>query len=65
MSETDFGEVLLPQPDYPEDWECCNSECGDACVYQLYQQDKQAYDAQQARLKAFLATNAQKAEIAD
>ena len=41
----------LPEPVMPEDWECCGSECGDACVWQLYYRDKAAYDAQQAQLK--------------
>ena len=56
MSKTQvFNEVLLPRPDYPEDWECCGSECGDFCVYEIYQREKQAYDEQQKRHQAFLA----------
>ncbi len=38
---------LLPEPVAPEDWECCGSDCGDACVWELYYRDKAAYDAQQ------------------
>lgn len=52
MSETKpFNEVLLPKPDYPESWECCGSECGDFCVYEIYNREKQAYDEQQKRLE--------------
>ncbi len=47
-----LGEPLLPEPNYPEDWECCGSECGEMCVYQLYNDEKAAYDAQQKRLAA-------------
>lgn len=43
---------LLPEPVRPEDWECCGSECGDACIYQIYYREKAAYDAQQQALKA-------------
>lgn len=38
---------LLPEPVPPEDWECCNSECGDACIYEIYRREKAAYDQQQ------------------
>lgn len=55
MSETKpFNEVLLPKPEYPESWECCGSECGDFCVFEIYNQEKQAYDEQQKRYQAFL-----------
>ncbi|MDO4998541.1 MAG: oxidoreductase-like domain-containing protein [Neisseria sp.] len=47
-----LGETLLPEPTAPEDWECCGSECGDACIHTIYQTEKQAYQAQQKRLKA-------------
>lgn len=43
-------EELLIEPTPPEDWECCGSECGDYCVYEIYRREKQAYDAQQHRL---------------
>lgn len=42
---------LLPKPIPPEDWECCGSECGDYCVYEIYRREKQAYDEQQSTLK--------------
>lgn len=35
------------EPVRPEDWECCNSDCGDACVWQIYYRDKAQWDAQQ------------------
>ena len=54
MSQSDFNEILLPKPEYPEAWECCGSECGDYCVYEIYRRDKIDYDAQQKRLKEFL-----------
>ena len=40
-------EDLMPEPVRPEAWECCGSDCGDACVWELYYRDKAAYDAQQ------------------
>lgn len=49
MTET---EPLLPEPVPPEDWECCGSECGDACIFEIYARDKAAYEAQQRRLHA-------------
>lgn len=42
---------LLPEPVMPEDWECCGSDCGDVCVWNMYYRDKAAYDAQQLQLK--------------
>lgn len=30
---------LPPAPVTPEDWECCGSECGDACVFELYRRE--------------------------
>lgn len=47
-NETD--EVLLPKPEAPADWECCGSECGDACIQTIYLREKAAYEAQQKRL---------------
>ena len=36
----------LPEPPVPpEDWECCGSECGAACVYEIYRREKAAYEA--------------------
>lgn len=40
------------KPIMPEDWECCQSECGEACVYEIYRQQKMDYDAKIAQLKA-------------
>ena len=37
----------LVEPTPPEDWECCGSDCGDACVWALYYREKAAYDEQQ------------------
>lgn len=42
--------TLIEEPTPPEDWECCNSECGELCVYAIYRTQKQAYDEQQKRL---------------
>ena len=46
-----LSEPLLPEPVKPEDWECCGSDCGDACIQTIYFQEKAAYDAQQLRLR--------------
>ncbi|WP_373741205.1 hypothetical protein [Neisseria sp.] len=51
-SESNSDEPLLPEPVRPESWECCGSDCGDACIQTLYWQEKAAYDAQQKRLNA-------------
>lgn len=40
---------ILPEPIPPEDWECCNSECGELCVYAIYRTQKKAYEQQQAQ----------------
>lgn len=45
-------EDLMPEPVRPEAWECCGSDCGDACIQTIYYQEKAAYDAQQQRLRA-------------
>ncbi|MDO5059229.1 MAG: oxidoreductase-like domain-containing protein [Neisseria sp.] len=52
------AEDLLPEPVRPEDWECCGSECGDACIQTIYSNDKRAYDEQQRLWKAQLAEEA-------
>lgn len=46
------GERLIEEPTYPEDWECCNNGCDELCVYEIYRVQKQAYNEQQARIKA-------------
>lgn len=40
-------EDLLPEPVHPEEWECCGSECGEACIQTIYWKEKALYDAQQ------------------
>jgi hypothetical protein len=40
-------EDLMPEPVRPEAWECCGSECGDACIQTIYWNEKAKYDAQQ------------------
>ncbi|KLT72847.1 hypothetical protein PL75_05990 [Neisseria arctica] len=51
MTRTLKPEDLLPEPIRPEDWECCGSECGDACIQTIYWKEKAQYDAQQRLLK--------------
>lgn len=48
---------LLTPPVPPEDWECCNSDCGDACVWQIYYREKAAYEAMQAQLSTSSCNN--------
>lgn len=55
-------EDLLPEPVRPEDWECCGSECGDACIQTIYANDKRAYEEQQRLWKAQLAAEAAERE---
>ena len=40
-------EDLMPEPVRPEAWECCGSDCGDACIQTIYWNEKAKYDAQQ------------------
>ena len=40
-------EDLMPEPVRPEAWECCGSDCGDACIQTIYWNEKAEYDAQQ------------------
>ena len=40
-------EDLMPEPVRPEAWECCCSDCGDACIQTIYWNEKAKYDAQQ------------------
>lgn len=46
MMDTTRKPNLTP-PTPPEDWECCGSECGDACIHEIYRREKAEYDAQQ------------------
>ena len=48
---------LLTPPVPPEDWECCNSDCGDACVWQIYYREKAAYETIQAQLSTSSSNN--------
>ena len=50
-AEAILGESLLDEPVRPESWECCGSECGDACIQTMYWVEKARYDAQQRKLK--------------
>ena len=50
-AEAILGESLLDEPVRPESWECCGSECGDACIQTMYWAEKARYDAQQRKLK--------------
>ena len=50
-AEALLGEPLLDEPVRPESWECCGSDCGDACIQTIYWTDKARYDAQQRKLK--------------
>ncbi|WP_147286567.1 hypothetical protein [Kingella potus] len=43
------SEKPLSEPVPPEDWECCGSECGDACTFAIYRREKAAYEAQLKR----------------
>lgn len=45
-------EELIP-PTPPESWECCGSDCGEACVYSIYAREKAAYDEQVRLLNSF------------
>ncbi len=45
------SEPLLPEPEQPADWECCGSDCGEACIWEMYYRDKRLYDEQQRQLK--------------
>lgn len=48
----DAAGPLLAEPEPPAEWECCGSECGDACIQEIYRREKAAYDEQQKRLAA-------------
>ncbi|WP_080664926.1 oxidoreductase-like domain-containing protein [Kingella kingae] len=45
MATTQKNNAERTPPTPPEDWECCGSECGDACIHELYHREKQEYDA--------------------
>lgn len=47
----DFDPNNPPEP--PEDYMCCDSGCGEACVFEIYREEKARYDRQLAEyLKA-------------
>ena len=50
-AEALLGEPLLDEPVRPESWECCGSDCGEACIQTIYWADKARYDAQRRKLK--------------
>ncbi|WP_311397580.1 hypothetical protein [Neisseria cinerea] len=50
-AEALLGEPLLDEPARPESWECCGSDCGEACIQTIYWADKARYDAQRRKLK--------------
>lgn len=33
------------EPEAPAQWECCGSECGDACIHEIYRREKAQYEA--------------------
>lgn len=35
---------LPPKPEAPADWECCGSECGEACIFEIYRREQAEYD---------------------
>ena len=45
MATTQKNNAERTPPTPPEDWECCGSECGDACIHENYRREKQEYDA--------------------
>lgn len=51
-AEALLGEPLLDEPVRPESWECCGSDCGDACIQTIYWNEKARYDAQQKKLQS-------------
>ena len=44
--------ALPPEPVPPEDWECCGSECGDACTFEIYRREKAEYEALKRQIQA-------------
>lgn len=36
---------IPPPPEPPADYECCDSGCGDNCVFEIYRREKAEYDA--------------------
>lgn len=51
-AEALLGEPLLDEPVRPESWECCGSDCGDACIQTIYWNEKARYDVQQKKLQS-------------
>lgn len=51
-NDTPQAQTLPVAPTPPEDWECCGSECGEFCVYEIYAREKQDYDAAMRALAA-------------
>lgn len=44
MSGNNSKTSLPPPPEMPESYMCCESGCGDACIFEIYYQEKQAYE---------------------
>ncbi len=65
MTQKIKAEDLLPEPVRPEDWECCGSDCGEACIQTIYWQEKAAYDAQQKQWREQQAAEAEQAKAHD
>ena len=47
-----ISEELIP-PTPPEEWECCGNDCGEACVYSIYNKAKAEYEQQKKLLEDF------------
>lgn len=45
------NDEMPEAPVYPEEWACCDSGCGENCVYEIYRREKAQYDAWQKQLK--------------
>ena len=65
MTQKIKAEDLLPEQVRPEDWECCGSDCGEACIQTIYWQEKAAYDAQQKQWREQQAAEAEQAKAHD
>ena len=65
MTQKIKAEDLLPEPVRPEDWECCGSDCGEACIQTIYWPEKAAYDAQQKQWREQQAAEAEQAKAHD
>ncbi|OOR89452.1 hypothetical protein B0181_07185 [Moraxella caviae] len=46
---------IPPPPEPPESYECCDSGCGEFCVFEIYREQKAQYDAKYGELLKKLA----------